>query len=285
MKTSETEDWIDQQWQQKLARGMRPWPNDTKPSRYRLVNIEEDEGQLTITLDPCVSYRDFVGSCTPEFIERFGQKCNPNPLAVSVALRAKDKNGIEYVFLTIRKNVDYKKGGYHASIGGFMDIKRDCDPVSAITGEIKEECGIEAYEIEDLRCIAAAYNPNEGSYHTDLVFTARATITVEEILTRQKDEENEGLVYIPATRSSIEEWLAPTTHANVIIAMVGLLLLGKDLPDDDREKGKTWYERMLGILAEESACYDSEETRKFLETRDIERFTEMVAHWRKTHCA
>lgn len=276
VRTAESEVWIEREWQKLLKGGFKAWPNDTKPSRYRFCGAKEENGKLIVTLDPCVSYRDFAGSCSPEFLERFGEGCNPHPLAVSVVIISNDKK----IMLTVRKNVDYKPGGYHASIGGFMDIHKEGDVVSAVYREVKEECGVESNELADLRCVSVAYNT--WSLHSDPVFLATATLSSEEIQKRMKDDENEKLFFIPATRRSIEELITSTSHANVIIAMVGLLLFGKNIPAqfDEDESGEEWYQRMLSVLAKESKHYDSLKVRAELEARDIARFQEMVKQQR-----
>lgn len=276
IRTKDSEDWIEREWQKAIAGGLKEWPNDRKPTRYRFCGVQERDGKLIIMLDPCVSYRDFAGSCSPEFLERFGEHCNPHPLAVSVVIVVSDPDG-QKIMLTVRKNVDYKPGGYHASIGGFMDISKENDIVSAVYREVKEEAGIESNELSDLRCVALAYNP--WTLHSDPVFLATTTLSSGEIRKRTKDDENDSLYFISATRRSIEELITKTSHANVVIAMIGLLLVGKALPaqDDEDERPEEWHRRMLLILAEESKNYDLPHVRQELEIRDTAHFQKIIA--------
>ncbi len=67
LRTPESERFIEGKWQAHLATGVKPWPNDLKPTRYRVAGLEVVGNRFQITLDPCVSYKDFIGSLTPEF--------------------------------------------------------------------------------------------------------------------------------------------------------------------------------------------------------------------------
>lgn len=272
VRTAESESWIEKEWQKLLKGGFKAWPNDTNSTRYRFCEVRKEGSKLIVMLDPCVSYRDFIGSNSPEFLERFGEACNPHPLAVSVVVVTSDRK----IMLTVRKNVDYKSGGYHASIGGFLDIRKENEPVSAMYREIKEECGIESNELENVRCVSIAHNP--WTLHSDIIFIAETGVESREIQKRTKDDENESLFFIPATRLAIEDLIRKTSHANVIIAMVGLLLLGRCLPPktSECESQDEWYERMLLVLAEESKDYDLPLERLRLERRDISRFQKMI---------
>ena len=275
VRTDVSEKWMEKEWNNFLREGLSALPDDTKSSRYRFCDFREDGINITITLDPCVSYRDFIGGRSATFFETFGVEYSPQPLSVSVLVTTPDTDH-PMIMLSVRRNVDYKSGGYHASIGGFVDIHKENNPVSALYREVKEECGIERHELKNVRCVSLVYNPRV--FHYDMVFTATVRIDSKEIQKRMKDDENESLFFIPATRQSIEGLIKKTSHAIVSTAMVGLLLVGKRLPaqDGEREQPEEWHGRMLAVLAKESENYDSPQIRADLEARDIARFRKII---------
>ena len=66
-----SEAMLEANWQKALAAGLKPQPNDTKPSRFPLAEYTVQNGDLHLKLDPCISYRDHVGATSQEFREAF----------------------------------------------------------------------------------------------------------------------------------------------------------------------------------------------------------------------
>lgn len=263
--------FIDGGWEMHMAKGNKPWPNDTKPGRYRTAKVEVQAGRLKLTLDPCVSYKDFISSLSTVFEERYGHDAVPDPLAVSVLLRTADNQTL----LTLRdQKADYKPAGWHASIGGFAEIKRNESPVQAGLRELEEEAGIKPDELDELVAVGVVYNP--WTLHTDLILSAKTKLTAAEVLERKHDDENE-LLFVNTTAESYEYWIVGGMHANVVIAMAAMIMVGTGF------FGPEWRAKMLKALAEGSRDYDSLEVRQKLEKRDLGNFAKMVAdHRQKT---
>ncbi len=270
-RTPESEAFIEGGWQMHLAKGNKPWPNDTKPGRYRLDTIGVgtlDGFGLQLFLDPCVSYKDFICSLSTEFEKRYGRDAVPNPLAITIIIRTADGK----TMITVRnQKTDYKPGGWHASIGGFMEIKRGETPTEAGLRELKEEAGIEASELTELVCLGVVYNP--WTFHTDLVYSALTSLTSAQILERPHDDENE-IIFIETSADEYERLIADTMHANVVIAMAAMVMLGSEIFNDDE-----WTDRIYSLLDVGSRDYDSLTERQRLEKHDTEIFAKMLADY------
>ena len=189
-RSAESEAFIEQEWQKLLDGGLKAWPGDTKPGRYRLVNATVLDGRLDLILDPGVSYRDHAGATSSEFARRYEKEYWHNALAVTVFNSGYDAEGIER-FLVSRRNMkhDYKPGGIHMSIVGFLAIKKETtgDPVAAADRELKEETGIEAGEVT-LTLLGLAYDPWQNK--PEIIFHAQLKPRIEVISGRGHDDEN-----------------------------------------------------------------------------------------------
>lgn len=269
VRSSLAEAFIEGGWEMHLAKGNKPWPNDSNPERYRVAKVEVQSNRLKLTLDPCVSYKDYISSLSTVFEERYGHDAVPNPLGVTVLLRTADNQTL----LTLRnQKTDYKPGGWHASVGGFMEIKRNESPVEAGLRELEEETGIKPDELHKLGVVGVVYNP--WTLHTNLVLSAKTKLTAAEVLERKHDDENE-LLFVNTTAESYEYWIVGGMHANVVIAMAAMIMVGTGL------FGPEWRAKMLKALAEGSRDYDSLEVRQKLEKRDLGNFAKMVADHRQ----
>lgn len=279
-RTEESDAFIERRWQDHLRSGFMSWPNDLESTRYRFVKADVTDGSLAVTVDPCVSYRDFIGAESFEFRGRFGEESLPRSLAVTALVFARTESGEERMLITLRKpGHDYKAGGYHASIGGMMDSRNETDVVQAVLRELQEESGIGENDLEELTGRAVVMN--RWTMHPDVIFKAVARCPVEEILRRVNDGEN-SLLFVPTTRRSIEEWMIEPIHANVIISTAAMLLIGRDVVS--REHGetaaRTWCHRIMRILDWCSRDYDDPIERLRLERRDVARLALMVAEQR-----
>jgi hypothetical protein len=274
-RSKASEAFIERVWQQHVKeleeKGKSPWANDLKPSRFRLARIRVNGDRLAIDLDPCVTYRDHIGTQNhPEFEAMFGRDYVPDGLAVSNLMITAD----EYTILTHRnQSTDYKPGGWHASFGGFLDIKKDKNPVMGTRRESGEESGIPDEDIFEVICIGAAYNP--WTLHTDILFSSRTTRKAVEVKACKGDNENR-LLFIQTSAASYEYWMLQAAHASVVIPLASMLIVGSTY------WGQRWADLTLARLAEQSQGYDDPEIRAKLERQDLGRFDEMVKLARKT---
>jgi 8-oxo-dGTP pyrophosphatase MutT (NUDIX family) len=272
-RTPESEAYLEQKWKELLASGFKPWPNDTKPSRYRLADAKVENGTLITTLDPAISYRDCVGGSTDEYREQFGEEASMRALASTVIVLAHNQAGEEGIMLTLRNSTqDYKPNGFHVSTGGWIDINKKETPLEAAYRELEEEAGISKNEVEDFFCRGIVNDPlrNQG----DIIFQGTSSVPIEEIKKRCHDDENE-LLFIPTDRIKIQQWLLAPAHANTTIGLSAILLFGKD------RFGEQWFNEMNAALAWRSQNYSNEENRKTLEIRDTERLQKKVTALKK----
>jgi len=240
-------------------------------SRFRLAGHTIIGDELVLKLDPCVTYKDYLGSNCAEYEKYFGARAVPNALAVTVLIQTAD----DKTMLTLRNmKADYKPGGWHASTGGFINIGKITKktgkqetPAEAGLRELFEESGVRPDEVEEYRAMSLVYNP--WTVHTDLVLRAKTKLTMAEIIERPHDDENE-LVFIDTTPESYDYWIKGGMHSNVIIAMAAMIAHGA------RAWGNVWKEQILAALAEGSKDYDDPVTRINLEKAGIKTFAAMV---------
>jgi 8-oxo-dGTP pyrophosphatase MutT (NUDIX family) len=172
-RTEESEAFIERRWQDHLRTGFKPWPNDLESTRYRFVKSDKVGDELVVKVDPCVSYRDFIGAESFEFRDRFGHESLPRSLALTALVFARTESGEERMLITLRKpGHDYKAGGYHASIGGMMDSRKESDVVQSVLRELREESGLEEKDLEELTGRAVVMNL--WTMHPDVIFKAVA---------------------------------------------------------------------------------------------------------------
>lgn len=274
-RTPESEAYLEAEWEKLLANGFKPWPNDTKPTRYRLVDVKIENGKLVTTLDPGISYRDCVGGSKDEYHERFGEEASVRGLASTVVVLARTKEGEERMMITLRnEKQDYKPGGFHVSTGGWIDVKKKETPVQAAYRELQEEAGVSAEEVENLFCRGIVNNPIKD--HGDMVFQGTTSVPVEELMKRTHDDENEVL-FIPTDQQKIQQWLLAPAHANTTIGLSAILLFGKD------RFGDQWFNEMNAALAWRSQNYSDESNRDALEARDTGRLAKKVDAHKAKH--
>jgi hypothetical protein len=278
-RTLATERFIEKEWQRRIAEGLKPLPNDLKPSRFRFVDAELINGRLQITLDPGVSYRDTIGSRPKEFEKQFGAESMPNPVAVTTVVRAKNQAGEGMILLTVRdKKHDIKPGGYHVSFGGAMEIKKDKSPNDTAVREVVEEAAIKEEELEEFVC-RGVFKHIIGS-STEIIYEATARITVEEIRDRirqKKHDEENSVIAIPTTASKLREWMVVPTHANVGMTNPAVLLVGKDIirRDEGEVAANEWERMMLAFLAGRSE-QAHRKGEAGLEARDVQRLENKI---------
>ena len=275
LKRTELSDaWIEGAWQEFIRQGNKPWAGDLTPKRYRMVDlvIGQDD-RVILTVDPCVSYHDFIGTQTPAFAENFGDDFVSKAIATSILILTSDGKTL----VTVRvKKTDYKWGGWHCSIGGFWEVQKNETPKQAVIRELEEEAGIAENEIDELLLLGAVYNP--WTAHPDLVYSAKTSLTSSEILERSHDDEN-ALMFVDTTAGSYKNLIVNTAHASVVVPLAAMLWVGEEL------FGQDWADEINGFLVEASSGYDDVGTRLKLEKRDLMEFAKTVEHYRSEFSA
>ncbi len=289
-RTSESEEILGTVWQTSIKKGLTPWPEDETPTRYRLAKHEEevgsgDERTLVLTLDPTISYRDAHASQSEAFQEfvrskgKEGKDYEPLPLAVTAVVVAKNTQGELMMMMTKRRRADYKLGGLHASLGGFLEIRKETDPTAAALRETEEEAALKEEEISSLYSAGLVHNPWTGG--ADLVYAMETDIPAEVLSVRQGDGENETF-FIPLTRKKLQEWLLAPVHAAVAPALASVIMVGKEYIRAEKDSAgnpidaDAWAEEMLRALAWRSQDYDDPAVRESLEQRDIKRLEDKL---------
>lgn len=273
-KDLQSEVWIEGAWQEFIRQGNKPWPGDLKPKRYRLVDLAPgSDSRIILTADPCVSYREFIGTQAPEFAARFGMDFVSRAIATSILIRTNDGKTL----ITVRdKRTDYKWHGWHASLGGHWEIDKNETPLQAALRELWEEAGIGQSEIEKLELLGVINNP--WTAHPDIIYSAETSLASSDILSRNHDDEN-SIFFIDTTADSYEHLMAKTMHASVIVPLAAMLWVGSQL------FGNEWEQNMLNLMAEESKDYGDAGARIMLEKRDIAAFSLIVQESRLPYTA
>ncbi len=260
-RSKNSEDFIEREWQKAITAGLKIWPGDTKPSRYRYVNSRVNGPVLEIEADPCVCYRDYIGSRPVKLLKQFGRDFSANSVTVNTLLLAKTESGQEQIMLTIRRaSHDSKAGGYHASLGGCIALGET--PKEAILREVEEESGLSPAEIRKLVCQNIIYEPWENTYAVN--FYSETDVAVEKIKERKHDSENE-IIFIDADVFLRDKLFLPTVHALVTAGLANILTLGRKRYDQE------WFDEVADNLARKSIVYNLSLVRRWLENRDAKR--------------
>lgn len=254
MRSTESEEAIEAGWQESIAAGFKPWPDDLKPTLHRFVNYRRDGNRIDIILDPCLSYRDIIGSRSSKFKRQFDSKFHPRPLAVTTVLIAKNARGEEQILITLRDNTqDVKPGGFHVSTAGAAKIGRDRTPTEAAYREALEECGAERREISDLSLRAIVFGP--WTLHMEMIYFAKLAISTSEIMSRNKHDKKDIVVFIPKDIGVITRLLLGGLHAAVPVGAAALVLLGENLIGG--KLGADWRMRMEAFVRGASTSYSA----------------------------
>jgi 8-oxo-dGTP pyrophosphatase MutT (NUDIX family) len=191
---------------------------------YRLLASQQTNSQrIQLTLGD-TSYKDYVTTREPAFIQDRPRTELSNPLAVCSVVETSDN----IILLDQRQGVDVYNGRYHV-IGGFFERGRDTnaqrlpDPFQAIQREIREETGIQASDISEQYCLGLVYDLITP--HSELCFLTRLHIPFSEVLSRQpEDDEIKKLHTVSATSESLRQFLQ-AQHGNISATGEANLLL------------------------------------------------------------
>ncbi len=267
-RSSASQEFLDEARLKRLAAGAKEWPNDHRPTRFHFAGWTSSRWKpqhLAITLEPCVSYNDHTDAASPEFFRRFGWDSLPNALAVTALVESEGK-----MLITHRTSADYKKGGLHFSMGGFISIEKEPggDPVAALQRELLEEVGIVHNEIEKLVCLGIAWDPWQNK--PDVLFRVKTSVPISVINTRKTDGENENY-WMPILPDYANHLIASACHSVVPMGLAALLFSGR------AHFGRKWFEQWITRLARHGDDYDRAETRAALERSDIARIPLLLA--------
>jgi 8-oxo-dGTP pyrophosphatase MutT (NUDIX family) len=291
-RTSESEQILGSEWNKSIENGLKPWPKDGVPTRYRLAGHRVEKGsdgeqRLLLTLDPTVSYRDAFASQADTFKDFLktqgseGKKYEPIPLAVSTVIIARDAHNEPVMMLTERKKADYKLEGFHASLGGFMEIAKEVDPTATAIREAEEETGITKEELLSVHSVGLVYNPY--TLGADLIYVMETETQADTLLNRQTDEENE-VFFIPLTRHRLEQWFFTTGHAATAAGLAAIILVGKEYVQSWQDASgapidkEEWARKMLQAVSYMGDKYTDPSRREELEKRDIRRLRGLKYH-------
>ncbi len=262
-RSKESEKFIENEWQKKIASGLKIRLNDTQPKKYHFGGLKIQHNRIEILADPIISYRDVIGSRPDEFRKLFKKEYWPILLSIDMVLIAKNNKGEKMLGITLRNtNQDYKAGGFHVTTGGAIEIGKDKNPIDAALRETEEEIGIKPKELSNIFCQGINFNYYQSEI--GIIFIAIANISTEKILSRCHDSENKTL-FIPLKKETLKYWLLEFTHANSINGIIGMLAVGEDL------YGKNWAENILVKILKRGKGYKNSQKRQELEKTDIEK--------------
>lgn len=273
-RTPEMIQYIDDIWQGLITSGLRPWPNDTKATRYRVVSSEIRDGVLHVVLDPCLSYKDIICSGTKKFRERFPQEnANVHALFQDACIIAVDDDGTEKILLSIRsQDVDFLPGGAHVSAGGGVEMAKDKEPTDGILREVKEEIGIEKSSIDEITCLGIHTFETHGPIYS-MPFIIKTNLSPKEIKAKENDQEMSNFIWVPTDSKSIQQCILAFTHAHTPLGIASLLAYGR------KKFGKNWLTEMEVALAWRTNGefdYTQPGKREELMRRDTERLKNYI---------
>jgi len=259
-RSIESEAFLANARQARLAAGIKEWPGDDTPSRFHYISAHSPwwrPNHLFLKLAPCVSYNDHAGATSPAFYTRFGWKFLPNALAVTGLVESEGK-----MLISRRLKADYKKGGLHFSMGGFISVSKEPtgDPVAALLRELKEEVGLEPHEVEKITCLGIAWDPLQNK--PDVLFRVKTRVPIAIIKERAIDHENTNY-WMPIRPDYANHLIANAAHSVVPMGLAALLHTGRG------HFGRHWFDQWVMRLSKLGEGYDRPEIRTAAEMKDI----------------
>ena len=237
--TPETQAWMDEVWQQKLARARETGTLLFDAPLFRFVSADvEPEGRMRLVVGD-TSYKEYVTTRMPEFAQGRRRDELGNALSVCSVVETSDN----YILLDRRQGVDVYVGRYHV-IGGFFERNLDMtsgaqpDPFAAMRREIREETGIQADDISESYCLGVVYDVNLP--HGELCFLHRLHIPLSVVQTREpEDEEITQLVPLQVTAESLRGFILEHRGNISATGEPNLLMYG------GWKFGRAWFDEVL----------------------------------------
>ena len=251
--SSEVQEWMEQEWQRKLAAARAKGTPLYDARLFRLISADtQPDGTLRLVLGDG-SYKEYVTTRDPAFATGRSRAEPGNVLAVCSVVETDDG----YILLDKRQGVDGYVGRYHV-IGGFFERDLDTqavapstgaathitpDPFRAIQREIREETGIQQADIREQYCLGVVYDLTMP--HGEMCFLTRLRIPLAEVQTRVPEEQEiQQLRSLHVTPESLTAFLR-THHGNISptgepnLLLYGALLFGEE-----------WFEGMMEYMRE-----------------------------------
>lgn len=251
MPTSpEIQAWMGRLWEEKLAIARERGVPLFDAPLFRLVSVEtsgqeQSEGPqgpplLRLVLGD-TSYKEYVTTRVPEFFRGRAREELGNALSVCSVVETSDG----YILLDRRQGVDVYVGRYHV-IGGFFERDRDStaarpDPFGAICREIREETGIELWDIREQYCLGVVYDV--ATPHAELCFLTRLHIALEEAFERRPEEDEiKQLESLFVTEASLRDFIVKQHGDISATGEPNLLMYG------GVRFGEGWWREVMGEL-------------------------------------
>jgi 8-oxo-dGTP pyrophosphatase MutT (NUDIX family) len=125
-------------------------------------------------------------------------------------------------FLLGRRNasVAYYPNRLHP-FAGALEPRDDVDVFEGIRRELREELSLSHEEVTDLRCIGVV--EDDALRQPEIIFSARAMRTRDEVASRVDSKEHRGLWSVPATRDALSAAMTdPQQFTPVALATIEL---------------------------------------------------------------
>ena len=211
--TDELRSEIERIWQEKLMQSQQQSFQLFDGKLFRMVDEEQlADSALHIVLGD-TSYKEYVATRTPAFVQQLTRRGVSNALAVCSVIETLDG----FVLLEQRQGTDGHNGRFHV-IGGFMERDIDNkghvpDPFFAMNREMREETGIQTDDIREQYCLGLAYDTLLP--HPELCFVTRLKIPLATVSKRKaEDNEVQVLRVLRATAASLKESIL-SNHGNI----------------------------------------------------------------------
>ncbi|GAC1394272.1 MAG: hypothetical protein NVS4B11_08010 [Ktedonobacteraceae bacterium] len=212
---------------------------------FRFMYAEErTDRTLRVKLGD-TSYKEYVTTRTPEFVQQLTRAGVSNPLSVCSVIETLDG----FILLEKRQGTDVHEGRFHV-IGGFMEREKDHkddeahtpDPFGAMNREMREETGIQERDIREQYCLGMVYDTLVP--HPELCFVTRLNIPLPTLSKRKpEDTEVKELRMLRVTAASLKESIL-THHGNISpTGEAALILYG------NWKFGVGWYEDVMRGIA------------------------------------
>jgi 8-oxo-dGTP pyrophosphatase MutT (NUDIX family) len=243
--TSETRQWMEQQWQRSLLQARERGTRLFDAPLFRFVEAKTaDDGMLRLVVGD-TGYKEYVTTRIATYAEGRTREELGDPLAVCSVIETSD----HYILLDKRQGVDVYVGRYHV-IGGFFERDRDTahadatpDPFAAIRREILEETGVLDTDISEQYCLGVVYDLHTP--HAELCFLTRLHIPLDEIKQHRTplDHEIRQLRELKASPENLSEFII-NNHGNIsATGEPNLLFYGA------WKFGEAWFEQTISAIS------------------------------------